>query len=53
MLYIPKFIKCTICNTFYTRDNFLKKDIELIKNNKLITCKNCKNCKNCKLFSFP
>ena len=50
MLYTPKFIKCTICNTFYTCDNFLKKDINNISKGKLIKCIECKNFK---LFSFP
>jgi hypothetical protein len=42
MLYKPKYIKCTLCNTFYSCDNFFKKDINLIKNNKLIMCIKCK-----------
>ena len=50
MIYKAKYIKCIVCNTFYIRDRFLKKDIEDMKRDKLIKCVDCKYYP---LFSLP
>lgn len=50
MIYKAKYIKCIVCNTFYERDRFLKKDIEDMKHDKLIKCADCKYYP---LFSLP
>jgi len=50
MIYKAKYIKCIVCNEYYKRNNFLKKDIDDMNHGKLIKCINCKNYH---LLSFP
>lgn len=50
MIYKAKYIKCIVCNKFYERNKYLKKDIEDMKRDKLIKCIDCKYYH---LFSFP
>lgn len=46
MIYKASEIKCTLCNIFYTPDNFFEKDINDMKKFKLIRCKTCKEDNN-------
>ena len=41
-MFKPTLIKCITCNEFYKPECFFQKDIEDMKKNKLIHCKQCK-----------